>query len=248
MAWLATAGPVVDASGMASTALASAVEYPGSSIAFAQLLSGMERAGLIRREIRGKRTYRIELTDEGQARAGQARRDPDPVPETSEAPPAHRPVARTARREQVSRVAAPFVGSPDGVDYDELARRLLAQVAEILGRHESPSDTARSAGEGRTWLNRRLVGLERQVGELQRELARVRAAREALEEENETLRQQLERTQQNLEAVEARLRAPRRPTPDARAAELDDGELALLQRMLDRPRGRRAATRVTRIS
>src|SRR2546430_2134739 len=59
MSHLLMAGEVRDASGMASTALAEAIAYPGSSIAFAQLLSGMERSGLIEREIRGKRTYRI---------------------------------------------------------------------------------------------------------------------------------------------------------------------------------------------
>src|SRR6266516_4542583 len=59
MSHLLMAGEVKDASGMASTALAEAIAYPGSSIAFAQLLSGMERSGLIEREIRGKRTYRI---------------------------------------------------------------------------------------------------------------------------------------------------------------------------------------------
>ena len=59
MSHLLTVGEVKDASGMASTALAEAIAYPGSSIAFAQLLSGMERSGLIEREIRGKRTYRI---------------------------------------------------------------------------------------------------------------------------------------------------------------------------------------------
>ena len=59
MAYLAEAGELYDANGMASTQLAAAVGYPGSSVAFAQLLSGMERSGLIAREVRGKRTYRI---------------------------------------------------------------------------------------------------------------------------------------------------------------------------------------------
>ena len=56
-------GEISDPKGMASTVLAEAVGYPGSSAAFAQLLSGMERSGLIEREIRGKRTYRITATD-----------------------------------------------------------------------------------------------------------------------------------------------------------------------------------------
>ena len=70
IAYLTEAGELFDANGMASTQLAAAVGYPGSSVAFAQLLSGMERSGLIDREVRGKRTYRIRL--------GPARRGPGP--------------------------------------------------------------------------------------------------------------------------------------------------------------------------
>ena len=69
-AYLAEAGELFDANGMASTQLAAAVGYPGSSVAFAQLLSGMERSGLIERDVRGKRTYRIGL---GPAQGGAAR-------------------------------------------------------------------------------------------------------------------------------------------------------------------------------
>src|SRR6516165_3333214 len=61
-------GEISDPKGMASTVLAEAVGYPGSSAAFAQLLSGMERSGLIEREIRGKRTYRITATAAGSRR------------------------------------------------------------------------------------------------------------------------------------------------------------------------------------
>src|SRR5712691_6883229 len=61
IAYLSEADELFDANGMASTQLAAAVGYPGSSVAFAQLLSGMERSGLIEREVRGKRTYRISL-------------------------------------------------------------------------------------------------------------------------------------------------------------------------------------------
>ena len=60
-------GEISDPKGMASTVLAEAVGYPGSSAAFAQLLSGMERSGLIEREIRGKRTYRIAATAAGRS-------------------------------------------------------------------------------------------------------------------------------------------------------------------------------------
>ncbi len=80
-------GEISDPKGMASTVLAEAVGYPGSSAAFAQLLSGMERSGLIEREIRGKRTYRIAATaaesrrGEGSAsgsRRGEGRRGREP--------------------------------------------------------------------------------------------------------------------------------------------------------------------------
>src|ERR1700745_4510606 len=70
MSHLALTGDIRDEAGMASTVLAAEVGYPGSSIAFAQLLSGMERSGLIEREVRGKRTYRIRG---GPAHGGAAR-------------------------------------------------------------------------------------------------------------------------------------------------------------------------------
>src|SRR5499427_6938835 len=75
IAHLASVAEITDPTGMASTRLAEAVGYPGSSVAFAQLLSGMERDGLIAREIRGKRTYRITLAAGARpARAAAARR------------------------------------------------------------------------------------------------------------------------------------------------------------------------------
>ena len=97
---LRAAGEITDPGGLASAALAKAVDYPGSSAAFAQLLSGMERDGLIKREIRGKRTYRIGLVEPGLEMAS-ARGEQEFEPGTS--------------------AAAAF-------DYDELAMRLLAQV------------------------------------------------------------------------------------------------------------------------
>ncbi len=243
VAWLATAGPLTDASGMASTALAAAVEYPGTSIAFAQLLSGMERAGLIRREIRGKRTYRIDLTDEGRARAAQVGQQPVPATKELEPKPASPAPASTEAEGEPSSIPRSTVSSSGALDYDELARRLLVQVAQRLAREEALQDPG--AG-GRTWMDRHVVSLERKLGELQRELARARSAREALEQENEALREQLERTRQNLETVETRLGTPRRPVPAPKAADLDEGELALLQRMLARPSARRAGGRASR--
>ena len=44
----------------ASTRLAEVVGYPGSSVAFAQLLSGMERDGLLLREVHNTGTRHVE--------------------------------------------------------------------------------------------------------------------------------------------------------------------------------------------
>ena len=60
--------------GKASTCWPRPIGYPGSSVAFAQLLTGMERAGLIERDIRGKRTYRIAAAGAAARGAGVAAR------------------------------------------------------------------------------------------------------------------------------------------------------------------------------
>jgi hypothetical protein len=118
IAHLALVAEVADGAGMASTRLAEAVGYPGSSVAFAQLLSGMERDGLINREVRGKRTYRITLST----------------------PPAARLAADSARAGDAALPAVP-VAFPAVIDYDELAdrviRRLLRRLTEL-----SPAELA----------------------------------------------------------------------------------------------------------
>ena len=75
IAYLADTQELFDPGGMASTRLAAAVGYPGSSVAFAQLLSGMERSGLIERDVRGKRTYRIRMAPVAPTDADQAAGD-----------------------------------------------------------------------------------------------------------------------------------------------------------------------------
>jgi hypothetical protein len=111
IAHLALVAEVADGAGMASTRLAEAVGYPWSSVAFAQLLSGMERDGLISREVRGKRTYRITLS----------------------AAPAARLASEPVRAEDA--LPAVPVAFPAVIDYDELAdrviMRLLRRLAEL---------------------------------------------------------------------------------------------------------------------
>jgi hypothetical protein len=135
VAYLAEVAEIADSTGMASTRLAGAVGYPGSSVAFAQLLSGMERDGLIAREIRGKRTYRITLA--AGARAARAARHSHAVPGAHPA---------DAQADGAASPAAFGVG----FDYDELARRLLIQVVRRLA--------ATPAG-----LEQTVAGLEREL-------------------------------------------------------------------------------------
>jgi hypothetical protein len=114
IAHLALVAEVADGTGMASTRLAEAVGYPGSSVAFAQLLSGMERDGLISREVRGKRTYRITLSTQGApGRAVEPLRAED----------------------------AGLPAFPGAVDYDELADRVIIRLVRRLAEL-SPAELA----------------------------------------------------------------------------------------------------------
>jgi hypothetical protein len=178
-AYLAEIGELSDANGMASTQLAAAVGYPGSSVAFAQLLSGMERSGLIKREVRGKRTYRISL---GPAQAYQAGR-PAAVSVTGGAGP------ETA-----------------GFDYDELARRLLAQVVRRISEAGGAGEQERRAAA---------AGGQQAAG-----------GEERLVEENVRLREQLLAAQRSLALAAERVR--RLPV----TSDLASSEIVLLQRLL----------------
>ena len=157
MSHLLMVGEVKDASGMASTALAEAIAYPGSSIAFAQLLSGMERSGLIEREIRGKRTYRISP-----ARGAVAPARADGAP----------------RRGTQVAAAQSGAESAEEFDYDELARRLLLQVVQRLGTQpvEGPEPPDAAPGEGADSERADSeVSLARAVAGLEQKLASVRS-------------------------------------------------------------------------
>jgi hypothetical protein len=183
-------GEIWDASGMASTILADAVGYEGSSAAFAQLLSGMERAGLIEREIRGKRTYRIRLAGSGDSPGGA-----------------------DVTAADVTAPGVPAGGVTAGFDYDELARRLLAEVVRRLA--DGPARTASAAGT---------AGLAKTVASLERKLTAVQARQQKLTAENARLRDHLSAAQQSL--AQARERASERP------GRLEAAEVQLLQRLL----------------
>ncbi len=133
VSYLAANGDITDPKGMASTALAEAVGYPGSSAAFAQLLSGMERSGLIEREIRGKRTYRIAATAPALRGRPSGSRRPGPVGPAAAASRRGQPAPDgDAAGHDLGRDLAAAAGGGTGFDYDELARRLLVQLVRRL--------------------------------------------------------------------------------------------------------------------
>ena len=249
IAYLTEVNELCDANGMASTQLAAAVGYPGSSVAFAQLLSGMERSGLIEREVRGKRTYRINLGPAHAIGPGGAARASgiSGIPEVAMA---------------VGVSGAAGIGGSGGVggevgsgigaarfDYDELARRLLVQVVRRLAAAEPvASHQDRSAPDRLTpdpsapdplasdplapdrlapdrlapdWL-----ALQETVTGLEYELATAWSKHGKLAEENVRLREQLRAAQRSLALAAERIR--RLPA----STDLDRSEVVLLQRLL----------------
>jgi len=211
---LAAVGEITDPGGMASAALARAIGYPGSSVAFAQLLSAMARSGLIERDIRGKRTYRI---------AAARTAAPGPAAPSADDPRCPAPVQA--------------VGGGKDLDYDELARRLLAEAlrgaaASPAGGHPVFPAAAEPRQAGAAGRDRDGT-LDAAVARLERTLADVRARQRRLTEENARLREQIRAAQHSLAALRERARRARPGEPGSPAAAL------LIERLL--AAGREAA-------
>ena len=207
MSHLVLTGELRDKSGMASTVLASEVGYPGSSIAFAQLLSGMERSGLIEREVRGKRTYRIAAVPGAPAQMAAT--------EPTTTRPASGP-GRAARRTTATPAGGYLAPAGQGdFDYDELARRLLVQVVRLAS---APGERA-PAGTGNGAPEHTVAGLEQ-------ELASVRTMHGTLSAENSRLREQLRAARRSLALAQERASSRQTTT------QLDAAEVGLLERLL----------------
>jgi hypothetical protein len=247
--YLAANGGITDPKGMAATALAEAIGYPGSSAAFAQLLSGMERTGLIEREIRGKRTYRIVATPAAlQARQG------GPPGQARPAGRAGRPAAADGAGRDIGRDLAAASAVP-GFDYDELARRLLVQLVRRLA---VPAADRLPPGPGEGTASARPVqadpvgpdpgpadsgpgdpgaddaGLRQAVASLEQKLASAQSRQRKLTAENARLRQQLQAAQQSLAQAEERAGSGHL------AGQLGSAEVLLLERLLSASRGQAA--------
>ncbi len=221
MAYLAEAGELYDANGMASTQLAAAVGYPGSSVAFAQLLSGMERSGLIAREVRGKRTYRIGLGPARTAGPGVTARAPG-LGGTLAGGPAG----------TLAGAAGPGGAGVAGFDYDELARRLLVQVVRRLAATDAEASTPDRSASAEMPAGPDQpappdqVALQETVSGLEYELATAWTKHGKLAEENVRLREQLRAAQRSLALAAEQVR--RLPA----GTELNASEVVLLQRLL----------------
>jgi hypothetical protein len=204
MSRLRAAGSISDPKGLASAVLAEAVGYPGSSAAFAQLLSGMEKDGLIERQIRGKRTYQIGL-------AGGAI-----TPAAGNRALGAEPMREPGSDAQV-----------DGIDYDALARRLLVQVVQRLatnppaaGLTSAPAQLPTSA---EPLPEPREEDLARTVAMLERKLASTQSRQRKLSEENARLREQLAMAQQSLTEMQ---------DAEAHGRRLDIAEKEMLEGLL----------------
>jgi hypothetical protein len=249
--YLGQASELFDANGMASTQLAAAVGYPGSSVAFAQLLSGMERSGLIEREVRGKRTYRISLGS-AQASPGVA------AGRVAAGSVAAGSVAAGSVAAGSGSVAAGPWGGARRASGAGVSASLSTAGAAALARAGAAASLAGADGGGLgapagaeaafdyDELARRLLVqvvrrlavtdaggeqedpavLQETVTGLEQELASAWTRHGKLAEENIRLREQLKVAQQSLALARERLREL------PATADLDRSEVALLQRLL----------------
>jgi len=260
MSYLRAVGEVRDPDGLASTALAQAVGYPGSSVAFAQLLSAMERSGLIEREVRGRRTYWIGLAG---AAAPRTRDDAPGVPARATSARAASAPA-TSRRTAEPDLDPEPAAAPDldpeparaaALDYDELARWLLAEVvrrvsaAPGLGTGPSPDP---NPGPGRTGVLPQPADppqpgdltqpaapaepgdLPWVVAGLEARLASLESRQRTLQAENTRLAELLTAARQSL-AEQQRVAASQEP--GGSPAGLDAGTAQLLERLMSSLRG-----------
>jgi len=216
ISYVTEVGELFDANGMASTRLAAAVGYPGSSVAFAQLLSGMERSGLIEREVRGKRTYRIRLGPVAIAGpggagvlGGSAR-----VPLQSAMPRMAGAAAGIAAAGGIPSAGGIPAAGTAGFDYDELARRLLVQVVRRLAATDPEVSQPEVSQPAPSELQQTVTGLEYEL------------ATAWTKQENVRLREQLSAAQRSLAQAAERVR--KLPVSTG----LDSSEVVLLQRLL----------------
>ncbi len=133
--YLAQHGPLEDPSGKATAKLREALGYEGSEANFTQLISNMDRAGQLRREVKGKRTYRIA----GVEQASQAGTDQESIADSMDP-------------------------EDTAMDYDAVAAALLVQVVQTVTKGNQTKESDGSWARRRIErLERRIDELEREL-------------------------------------------------------------------------------------
>jgi hypothetical protein len=144
--YLRTHGAVEDPAGYATTVLKDAIGYAGTAVGFIQMVAAMDRDGEIVRDIRGKRTYRIALSQADSTALAAPRLD---VPAAAAA-------AAAAANQAVE------------IDYDGLARAIVREFFAQAG----PPAPAPALTDGQAAAGR--LGAEREEYALRLEIARLR--------------------------------------------------------------------------
>jgi hypothetical protein len=230
VAYLQSHGSVEDPSGHATAQLKAALGNTATPTAFTQLIASLERNGTIRRTVRGKRTYRIDLanpTTGAQGTTPGLRSSPTPRASRVTAGDTSAPIPPKATKSARLVPATVLADSPDhqifdaDVDADEIAAALLARVTKLL---TAPADTAGS------WAKRRIAKLESQVSEFEKALARANSQVRTISEERDDLRSRLEQAEANLTILTSR---SERPVTDAGRSRrrLGPDEQALLREL-----------------
>jgi hypothetical protein len=162
--YLAEHGAVEDSSGKATSVLKTAIAYEGTDAGFTQVVAAMAKAGLLTRQIRGKRTYRI-------SNAGNTANN-------------------GAGTMQAAGVGTN--GSGDGLlDYDELAAALLAKATRAASAPTESSESASWARRRLEQLEARNASLLRDVARANAEAEAVAAERDILQNQLEAAQHNL---------------------------------------------------------
>ncbi len=151
--YLAQHGPLEDRTGRATAKLREALSYEGSEASFTQLIANMDRAGQLTRQVKGKRTYRIEAIEHG----------------------SHEEADQAAVADSVDPDGAVM-------DYDEVASALLVQVVQTLTKGNQAKESDGSWARRRIErLERRIGELERDLSVAKAESKTLAAERDQLQ-------------------------------------------------------------------
>lgn len=187
-------GPIEDRSGRATAILHELMIAEGYTQKFpaaVNLVRSAATAGLVTREVRGKRTYRIALSDQAQTpwpgatSAAPSEPEPDPGVDLSALAVAVLDRALAARQDATN---------AEVVALEALERAERAEKA-LQGRQEDPE--APSLREQLAEAERRLQGLSGQLTQAEEAVVTFRGRCEELDDQNRRLKRALRRSEDN---------------------------------------------------